>query len=193
MTIALILSAGESSRMGKPKALLIWKGKTFLAHAVDAAMGAGIKKCVVIVGAHTKEISPEIKTLGAELVANDQWNLGMGSSIKTGVAFIQKKYPEATSILILLSDQPKIQSAAISNLLLENQKTPERTVCAQYDNSPGVPALFPKKMFQALLEIQNQEGAKKLLRKNSPILIAIPEARDDIDTPEQLAILVKSN
>jgi molybdenum cofactor cytidylyltransferase len=191
--IALILSAGESSRMGEPKALLSWKGKTFLAHAVDAATGAGIKNCVVVVGAHAKEILPEVKTLDVDSVVNENWKLGMGSSIKTGVAWIQKKYPQANGILILLSDQPKIQSAALSKLLVENRKNPERIVCARYDDSTGVPALFPRNNFMGILNIQDEEGAKKLLSNAHPISVPMPEAQDDIDTPEQLAILRKTN
>jgi molybdenum cofactor cytidylyltransferase len=190
---ALILSAGESSRMGEPKALLSWKGKTFLAHAIDAAKEAGIKNLVVVVGAHGKEISPEARTLGADIAVNENWRLGMGSSIKTGISYIQKNYPEAKGILILLSDQPKIQSAALSQLLAESQKNPERIVCAQYDNSPGVPALFPKNSFVSILNIQDKEGAKKLLLNNHPVLVPMPEAQDDIDTPEQLAVLRKLN
>jgi molybdenum cofactor cytidylyltransferase len=175
--------------MGKPKALLPWKGKTFLAHAVDAAISAGVENCVVVIGAQASEIFPEVKRLKADSVVNENWRLGMGSSIKIGVAWIQKKYPEISGILIQLSDQPKIQGTALAKLLAEHEKNPDLVISANYDDSPGVPALFPRKMFSDILNIQDQEGAKKLLLKGALITLSIPEAREDIDTPEQFQSL----
>jgi molybdenum cofactor cytidylyltransferase len=187
--VSLILSAGESSRMGEPKALLSWNGKTFLAHVAQAAFDAGIKNRIVVIGAHAAEIAPEIKRLNLESVVNKNWQLGMGSSIKTGVKWIQKKYPDCTGILIQLCDQPEIDGEDLSQLLCH---APDRITCAKYADTPGVPALFPQILFSKLLEIQDQEGAKKLLLKNNPVTVEMPHAQADVDTPEQLQQLRSS-
>ncbi|MEO5968744.1 MAG: nucleotidyltransferase family protein, partial [Bdellovibrionia bacterium] len=105
---SIILAAGESTRMGEIKQLLPWRGKSLLEHAVDAAFGAGIERIVVVYGAHVEKIEPEIIRLGVDRVYNEDWKLGVGTSIRKGVSHVLEAAPSTDGILIQLADQPRV-------------------------------------------------------------------------------------
>jgi molybdenum cofactor cytidylyltransferase len=191
--VSLILSAGESSRMGKPKALLPWHEKTLLHHAVQAARDSNITDIVVVLGSHADEVRAEVTRLGVSHTLNSNWKVGMGSSIKAGVTFIQEQYPDAKGVLIQLSDQPRINGESLSKIIAQHQEHPEKLIVTEYGGSPGVPALFPKDLFPALLKMPDDAGAKKILFQhlNQLIRVSLPEAAQDIDTPEQYEQLKK--
>jgi molybdenum cofactor cytidylyltransferase len=184
---SLILCAGESSRMGRAKAILLWNGKTFLNYAVSAAKQNGIENIVAVLGSHSSEIREEAKALKIPWAHNADWNLGMGSSIKVGVRWILETYPHTTGILIQLTDQPFVQGASLKKILGTHEENPGRIVAAQYENSLGVPVLFPRSAFSSLLTVPDSAGAKKVLVDAVPV--SLPEAAYDIDTPEQFKSL----
>jgi molybdenum cofactor cytidylyltransferase len=192
--VSLILSAGESSRMGRmasPKALLSWNGKSLLAHAVDSARDAGVSAVVVVTGAHHLEMQSELARLNVQPILNPRWKSGMGSSIKAGVSVIEKTIPDVSAILIQLVDQPKVGATCIRKLLELHRLQSSSIVCAQYDGQPGVPVIFPKPLFATIFSIEDQEGAKKILLQNLEHLrrVEMLEALEDVDTPEQFARL----
>jgi molybdenum cofactor cytidylyltransferase len=191
--VSLILSAGKSSRMGKAKALLPWHGKSLLQHAVQAARDSNITDIVAVLGSHADELRAEVTQLSISHTLNANWKLGMGSSIKSGVKFIQEQLPEAEGILIQLADQPRINGESLSKLVAQHQANPGKLIVAEYGGSPGVPALFPKDLFAALLKMPDDAGAKKILFQHSTLLVrvSLPEAAQDIDTPEQYEQLKK--
>lgn len=190
---SLILAAGESARMGRPKPLLLWRGKSFLEHVSNAARGAGIKQIVVVLGAHAENIEPEILRLGLNCVHNDNWHLGVGTSIRAGVAHLLAKYPDTDAIVIQLADQPRLTMSSLRALLSKKNKGSTSMVASRYGESFGVPALFSKVHFSELLALPNKDGAKSLFFLHSKTLSSIDtsEENEDIDTAEQYARLIQ--
>jgi len=164
---------------------------------VQAARDSNITDIVVVLGSHSDEIRDEVTRLRTSHTLNANWKLGMGSSIKAGVTFIQEQQPDAEGILIQLADQPRINGESLAKLIAQHQANPGKLIVAEYGaehgRSPGVPALFPKDLFSALLKMPDDAGAKKILlqHSNQLIRVSLPEAAQDIDTPEQYEQLKK--
>jgi molybdenum cofactor cytidylyltransferase len=191
--ISLILSAGESSRMGQIKALLPWREKTFLHHATQAARGGGVIEVVAVLGSGAGQIIPEADRLQIKHVLNPQWKQGMGSSLKAGLSWVRTRYPKASGVLIQLADQPRIDATHVRQMLRAHLENPGKIVVADYDGKVGVPAFFPNEFFPSLLALANESGAKAMLQNHLDrlIRIAVPEAAMDVDTPDQYERLLK--
>jgi molybdenum cofactor cytidylyltransferase len=132
-------------------------------------------------GAHAESIQATIDLSDVISIVNPDWQEGMASSIRAGVHALPES---ASAVLILLCDQPLINSAHLQNLLNGWQTAPNRIVVSQYHRSVGVPALFPGEFFEYLLSLNGDRGAKPVLMKfeNSLLKISLPEAELDIDS-----------
>jgi molybdenum cofactor cytidylyltransferase len=118
------------------------------------------------------------------MVYNPDWATGMGSSIRIGVKEILTKQADLEAILLLLVDQPLIQVSQLQTMLNLHQKNPTAIIAAAYKSTLGVPALFPKYFFPSLIDLKEQVGAKKIIKKfqDQVIPFSCPEAAFDIDT-----------
>ena len=178
---AIILAAGASRRMGKLKQLLEWQNLSLLEHAIQNARSLLHDRVIVVLGAHAKSIQTAVDFEAVTVIVNPDWLEGVASSIRTG---IQALPVTATAALILLCDQPLISPAHIQAILSGWQNEPARMVASQYNDSIGVPALFPAEFFGSLLELKGDQGAKRILLElgDSVLKIPLPEAELDIDT-----------
>ena len=178
---AIILAAGSSSRMGSPKQLLKWQNHPMLEHVIQNARLVFNEHVFVVLGAHAESIQTAVDFGSVSVIINPNWTEGVASSIRAG---IQAVPDSASAALILLGDQPLINNAHIQAILSGWQNEPTRMVASQYNNSVGVPALFPAEFFRPLLELRGDQGAKRLLLEfgNSVLKIVFPEAELDIDT-----------
>ena len=178
---AIILAAGASRRMGKPKQLLEWQNQSLLEHAIQYARSLLNDRVIVLLGAHAESIQTSVNLDSVTVIVNPDWQEGVASSIRTGV---QALPVTAAAALILLCDQPLISPAHIQPILTGWQNEPTRLVASQYKNSIGVPALFPAEFFRPLLELKGDQGAKRLLLEfgDRVLKIPLPEAELDIDT-----------
>ena len=183
----VILAAGEASRMGAPKQLLPWKNSTLLEQACDKAKSLS-DTVVVVLGAHANVILKDL-TLSVPYIINDKWMQGMSTSISMGVDYLTKKQ-ELQNILILLADQPLLESTYLEKLILNCDV--DKICVTKYSGSVGVPAVFYKKYFTALVGLTGRVGAKKLIGTYQKNLIKItPENEqlvdiDDRETYEKL-------
>jgi molybdenum cofactor cytidylyltransferase len=171
----IILAAGSSSRMGESKQLLPWKGKTLLTHSITTALESRAGKVYVVLAKDQKLVAD----LPVSVVINSVWERGIGSSIKAGL----NEAKEDEAVLIMVGDMPFVTSQHLNNLIEHYAKTKSAVVASKYLETIGVPALFDKKVFDELLKIADDEGAKKVIMKNRPAVIFL-ESGDDIDTPE---------
>ncbi len=178
---AVILAAGESSRMGSPKQLLVWGNHTLLEHAVLNVRSLLHERSVIVLGAHAEAIRASVSLDGGSVIVNPDWQEGIASSIRAGIRALPAS---ASAALILLCDQPLIGAKQIRTLLNAWEKEPSRIVASIYNDGVGVPALFPAEFFGQLLELEGDRGGKGLLRKfNDRLLkISLPEAELDIDS-----------
>ena len=150
-TGALILAAGESSRLGQPKQLIQFRGKSLLHRIVDAAKKARCSPTVVVIGSDREEVERELKAEGAIIVENENWRLGIGTSIRAGVRVLIDNVPDVEAIVLLVCDQPAVDARTIARLITLREKTKRAIVASRYAHTLGVPALFDRSCFQDLL------------------------------------------
>ncbi|QCX00050.1 nucleotidyltransferase family protein [Aggregatimonas sangjinii] len=161
----LILAAGSSSRMGRPKQLLPWGSQTLLQNAVNNANASRCDEAVVVLGANADIIRNSLQP-GTVSVVNTDWENGMGSSIARGMQFLSKKETPFEVVLIMLGDQPFIDADYLNNVRSTFQGSQKNIVATDYGNRAGVPALFGSKYFEQLSELNSEYGAKELLAEN---------------------------
>lgn len=184
MTGLIILAAGASKRMGCPKQQLDYKGKTLLQHAIDMAIGSSCSPVIVVLGAHSMVISPEIPGDRVSVVQNPNWEEGMASSIRAGITALQEKAPQATGVIFMVCDQPYVDTAHLNNLVRQKLDTGKGIIASYYNDTMGVPVLFDKTFFRDLLALQGEEGAKKIVYRYEQEVAAVPFPLGciDIDT-----------
>jgi molybdenum cofactor cytidylyltransferase len=183
----IILAAGASRRMGRPKQLLEIEGENLLNRVIRMAKASDFEAVSVVVGAHIELILPEIDSTGVEVFLNPDWESGMSSTLACGLKHTLRAFPELESVLILLVDQPFITVELINRFLIIYQTEHPKLIAARYADVHGVPALFDKSLFPDLLGQQGQAGARKLIKAYEKELVAVdfPEGKMDLDTPEE--------
>jgi molybdenum cofactor cytidylyltransferase len=186
MTGIIILAAGASSRMGKPKQDLIYEGETLLQRTMHVAEAAASITTVVVLGANAEKINIEIKSKRLCVCHNIYWPEGMSSSIRIGLQQLLNLHPAAENAIYILCDQPFITAKLLHKLMQTQQEKQAGIVACAYQGTYGAPVLFNKKYFNELLALTGQEGAKKLLMKFSDDVVTVPfeQGAIDIDTPE---------
>jgi molybdenum cofactor cytidylyltransferase len=189
MTGLIILAAGESSRLGRPKQNLEFEGQTLLQRAVETGIRSKCDKIIVVLGANSDKIKP---VQGASVVYNKDWAQGMASSIKTGMGEINDA-TEIKNVIIMLCDQPFVDAGLLNTLISRHTETGKPIVACEYNGITGVPVLFDHSLFSDLLLLQGTDGAKKILRQHPDKITTIPFEKGsiDIDTPEDVERLQK--
>ena len=186
MTGAVILAAGGSSRFGQSKQLLPFRGKTLVRAIIDAACEAGCSPVVVVIGSKGEKIYPELRHANVVEVRNAGWQCGIGSSIRSGVQALIDHAPDVEAILLLVCDQPAVNARVIEDLIATRETTKKEIVASSYADTVGVPALFNRSLFERLLSLVDEAGAKSIILQN-PERVAqfpFPEGAIDIDTWE---------
>lgn len=187
----LLLAAGGSSRLGRPKQLIEFKGSTLLRRAAETLAATTCETKVVVLGAAVDECLNELGGLDLETYINSDWNEGMSGSIKAGLLRILDIEPATSAIIITLCDQPYMTTDIVESLITKYRRIRPPVVAAEYNNVCGVPALFSREMFDDLLQLAGDKGAQSVISKAAPkvIRISVPEAAFDIDSPEDLISL----
>lgn len=184
----LLLAAGGSSRLGQPKQLFEFKGKTLLRHAAEAMTESSCDPVVVVLGAETGMSTIEIAGLSVVQCLNENWQSGMSSSIKIGLAMLLELAPEIDAVLVSLCDQPFITTEMLNRFGEKFATTNAAVIAAAYNGVTGVPALFSCEIFEELSHLDGDKGARDLIRSRFDVeTIDLPEAAFDIDTPDDAA------
>lgn len=182
----VLIAAGESSRMGVPKQLLDFRGQSLLRRAASSAVDSGLTPIVVVLGANSQSLAIELDLLPVQIALNTQWRRGMGSSIRIGMQALIVSAPQAAAAIVMLCDQPLVDSSVLLDLVAAYRETGKPIVASEYCDDLGVPALFDRRMFLDLERISDRKGAKRLIRENAANAHALPFAAGscDIDTPD---------
>src|SRR5271169_3698885 len=161
---AIILAAGASRRLGRPKQLLLHKGETLLVRAIRLAGEAGASPVIVVLGAHYPEIRAAVSFGNAMGVVNDDWEQGIASSIHAGLDVLDSILPNAPGALLMTCDQPRLSAGHLRALIggFSAQSTPA-IVASKYAGTLGVPAVFPRSIFPGLRGLRGDQGARALL------------------------------
>ena len=189
----LLLAAGASTRMGRPKQLLPYHGRTLLRHAAEMAVAAGCAPIVLVTGALHDELLAEIVGLPILAVHNLDWETGMASSIRAGLTAVAAAAPRA--VLVMLTDQPLVTPELLRQLIVQQQVTQAPIVAAAYGETLGVPAIFDKSLLPELLKLQGAQGAGRLIARLGAAVgqVAFPAGLLDVDTPAQYTALLQGS
>lgn len=185
------MAAGSSSRLGQSKQLILVDGKTLLEKSVLAALNSGAEHVVVVLGAQATLHNKAIENLPVKIIINEEWKKGMGNSLKAGLNYVVTKYPETEAVIVIVCDQPFLTSEHLKKLITSFQKNPTEIVASSYNQIKGVPALFSRSMFSQLFQLEDIQGARKVIQfhKGSMQLAEFPKGEIDLDTPEDLSKL----
>jgi len=186
MTGIIILAAGSSSRMGQPKQQLVYQDKTLLQRAIEAAKGVQAHALLVVLGANNQTILDDVDSKHLDVVINPEWEQGMSSSIKSGITALQTLYPKIDDVLMMLCDQPFVNTELLVKLIDAKPPTDDAIVACKYKDTIGVPVLFGKNWFADLQDLKGEDGAKKLLLTHQDKVVTVPfdKGSIDIDTPD---------
>ena len=189
-TAAIVLAAGASTRMGRPKQLLEIEGQALIVRTVNACLDAGLWPVVVVLGANFELIKPALARLPVVCVVNAGWAEGMASSLRTGIAALGQFSRTVPAALICLCDQPGFNAQAAQKLESAlGAETEKGIAAARYDGRLGAPVIFRRKYFAELSALTGDQGARVLLKSRAEEVVAVdlPELAVDIDTPEDYA------
>lgn len=182
----IILAAGESSRLGRPKQLLEFQDTSLLQRMIDLCAPLEFDTGVIVLGAHADEIQKAIDPGKFSFVMNANWQEGIAGSIRKGVEVSLEMNPELEHLLILLSDQPLVTTALLQNLLKTHSTDTKEITASKYNEDVGVPAVYSKSMFPLLMKLSGDRGAKKLMKRFPGKVATVPFEKGsfDVDTPE---------
>jgi molybdenum cofactor cytidylyltransferase len=185
-TAIIILAAGSSLRFGSAKQLLHFNNKTLLQHVIDEAIESGAEPIVVVTGANADKVSKEIKDDKVEIVFNNNWKEGMASGIIAGLKRAITLNNDIENVIITVCDQPFISSVIFQQLYETQNENVKHIVACSYADTIGTPVLFKQKYFDALMSLQGDEGAKKILlaNKDDVATINFPQGNIDIDSQD---------
>jgi len=190
----LVLAAGESSRMGRDKALLEYQGKTFLDTIVANLWESGIVPIVVVLGHHAAEIQRRADLFGAEVVVNAAYRQGQTSSLQAGLRALAAA-ADVDGVLISLVDHPAAGPEVMRELAARFLETHAPVVIPLYHGQRGHPVVIGRALFPELMNLGAGEGANTVIRKHHAasewLEVDDPGVTLDIDDPEDYRRLTK--
>ena len=193
MVAAIILAAGKSERMGRPKALLDYAGTTFLAHLIEVLKSSKAGLLRVVLGHGAEEILARVKIPAEELVLNRDCELGMLSSIRAGLNSLAGLAVEAA--LVCPVDHPQIGPELVDSLIDSFRASGRGIVIPVAGGRRGHPVLFAARLFEDLLNAPLAEGARHVVRTHPEEVFEVRTDETgvltDVDTPEDYRRLKK--
>jgi molybdenum cofactor cytidylyltransferase len=185
MIVGIILSAGESKRMGTPKQLLPWGRSIILQQVIDNASASRLGKILLVLGYRAEDIADKISLSSkTSIVVNHDFKTGMSSSVKCGISHAPV---DTNAFMLLLGDQPFIGSGIINQLIDRYQTGKHSIIVPVYDGQRGHPVIFDACYKQELLAISDQ-GAKEVTERHNRDIIEVhvdsADVLADIDTPQ---------
>ncbi|HBA38743.1 MAG TPA: hypothetical protein DCZ05_03100 [Deltaproteobacteria bacterium] len=191
MIAAVVLSAGESSRMGSPKALLPISGVPFIEEIVRALKGTKIDRIIVVLGHHAEEIQKRIAHLPVTFVVNRDYAKGQLSSLIVAIRSLaaEKTTEKIDGVLVHLVDHPFISPALVDHMIDRFYETKKLIVIPRCGGRRGHPVIFSSRLFPELLSAPLEKGAKVIVHAHRDETLEIETdfagVTIDIDTPEE--------
>ena len=187
----VILAAGESTRFGRPKQLLDWKGQPFVHAVARTALEVGLDPVIVVVGANADRVREAVQDLNVRILQNDDWRNGQSSSIRNGVQAL-KDESHAGAAIFLLVDQPQVTQSILQALVEKHAEGLYPVVAPLVVDQRANPVLFDRTTFADLLELTGDIGGRAIFHKHRVEYLPWHDDRLllDVDTPEQYERLI---
>ena len=219
----IILAAGESTRYGKIKQLLDWRGTPFVRAVAETSLNAGLSPVVIVTGANAEKIESVVRDLSVKIAHNTEWKSGQGSSIKAGILAIQPPPPfghlpqirqEKVSVntaninigfgggrvgvggaIFLLVDQPQVTTSVIRALIEKHAEGLYPIVAPMVIDQRANPVLFDRSTFRDLLSIEGDVGGRAIFHNHRVEYLPWNDDRLllDVDTPEMYQRLISDD
>jgi molybdenum cofactor cytidylyltransferase len=188
---AILLAAGGSRRMGVPKQLLMYQGEALVHRAARTILASGFDPLCVVIGSLHEQVAAALSDIDALTCLHMNWNQGIGTSLRAGLAELECRAPNICSVLIALADQPGVERKHLM-LLASASRTGAPVVASAYGGTLGVPAIFNRSLFAQLRDVPNESGAKRVISSHGEKALGIHlETPNDIDTPEDYENLIR--
>ena len=188
MISAIVLAAGESKRMGRPKQLLEWRGRPLLQHALESLINSAVDEIILVLGHEADRIREALPALPIKIVINPDYQQGMASSLRRGLLATDRS---SEAFLVLLADQPGIGPEIVNTIIRSfRQADPKRgLVRPVYRGRRGHPVLIGAQYRKEALRLTGDVGARQILMNHPEDILEVEMESDvilrDIDTPDE--------
>jgi molybdenum cofactor cytidylyltransferase len=183
--VAVILAAGMSKRLGRPKQLLELNGVPLVRHVATRVNSSTVDRVLVVTGAESSRVRAALAGLGTGFVVNPAYESGQASSLRAGLAALPG---DADAMVVLLADQPGIDPVTIDRVVAARRERGAGIVMAQYGEDRGHPVLFGREFFDELARIEGDQGGREVIRAHAGALVLVAATTDlvpdDVDTEE---------
>jgi molybdenum cofactor cytidylyltransferase len=184
-TVGILLAAGGSSRLGRPKQLLDWRGEPLVSRVVRTALAAGLSEVVVVVGHRAQEVQAVLAGLPVTVAENSEWMQGLSTSIRAG---LRAAAPGWGAAIFIQADQPRLTAQVIDRLVKRHRESLAPIVCPGFEGRRGTPTLFDRALAAELETLHGDRGGSVLFAKYQDRIQMIPvtdaAVLDDIDTED---------
>jgi molybdenum cofactor cytidylyltransferase len=185
MLSAIILAAGESKRMGKPKQLMPLGKSTLLEQAIDNLLNSSVDETIVVLGHKAEEITDKIVNKPVKVVINPDYQQGMSTSIVAGLIMVD---PRSQAVMLALGDQPLVTSLTINQLIEAFNKNRKGIAVPTYRGRRGHPIIFDIKYKAELFKLKGDIGGREIIQNHPKdvFMVAVDSESviSDIDTQE---------
>lgn len=192
MITGLVLAAGESKRMGRPKMLLPFRSKTVIESVLDESLKSNLDKVLMVLGGDSEVIRKQIQSIPAETCFNPEYKKGMLSSIQAGLRNLP---PGTDAVCLILGDQPQIQAAVIDQLIEVFDKSKPKIMIPVYNKRRGHPVIFSAEYIDEIFTLDPDIGLRQLMQRHPDDILEVKiraaEILEDLDTPEDYERLRK--
>lgn len=181
----LIMAAGASRRLGQPKQLVKYHGETLIRRICKEALKAKIGDITVVTGHDHEKVESEINDLEANIFFNEEWEEGLGASIRNGITNILDRKPETNAILLTMVDQPYVDGVQLQKLVGAYDPSRPMIIASAYSSTFGVPVLFDSTYFAEMQQLKGDEGGKKIFANYLKNIVEIPFIDGAVDIDEK--------
>ena len=190
----IILAAGGSTRYGKPKQLLDWRGQSFVRAVAMTALDAGLSPVIVVTGANGEQVAAAVEDLDVKIVKNKEWKSGQSSSIKEGIKILTNPVSreKAGSAIFLLADQPQLTTSILHALVEKHAQRLYPIIAPMVLDRRANPVLFDRVAFSDLLTLEGDVGGRAIFHRHRVEYLPWHDDRMllDVDTPEHYQRLI---
>jgi molybdenum cofactor cytidylyltransferase len=187
MIVAVILSGGESSRMGRPKALLPIEGERFIERIVGVLKDSRAARIIVVLGHNADDLRLQIQQLPVEILSNPDYKKGQLSSLQVAIRHLQSD-ADCDALLVHLVDHPFIDGALVDRMIDQFYSSRKAIVIPTHQGRRGHPVIFARRLFAELLAAPMDQGAKAVVNAHREETLELATDKQgvtlDIDTPE---------
>jgi molybdenum cofactor cytidylyltransferase len=188
----IVLAAGQSSRLGRPKQLLPIHGEPLIRHTLRRVLASSLDQVILVVGHEADDVRTAVADLPVACVFNPDAAAGQSTSVRAGLAALS---PEAEAAVFILGDQPGVDPNVIDTLIASWRESGAPVVVPRYEDRMGNPVLFDRRLFPELATLEGDSGARPVVRAyhDSGELHAVPvagSAPPDVDTEADYAALI---